>query len=108
MECMTETLTRGYSSESAQGELSNEYQHDRVKMVFKNLCMFLLWTKVALALDGLNFFLFTFLFIVFSPSLSRGDGTLMFFYLLGSSDEAGRGGRLLTLTATRLFAIAGC
>ena len=39
MECMTETLTRGYSSESAQGELSNEYQHDRVKMVFKNLCM---------------------------------------------------------------------
>ena len=30
---MTETLTLGYSSESTQRELSNEYQHDRVKMV---------------------------------------------------------------------------
>ena len=27
---MTETLTQGYSSESTQRELSNEYQHDRV------------------------------------------------------------------------------
>ena len=27
---MTETLANGYSSESSQGELSNEYQHDRV------------------------------------------------------------------------------
>ena len=27
---MTETLTHGYSSESTQGELSNEYQHDMV------------------------------------------------------------------------------
>ena len=27
---MTETLTHGYSSESSQWELSNEYQHDRV------------------------------------------------------------------------------
>ena len=26
---MTETLAHGYSSESAQLELSNEYQHDR-------------------------------------------------------------------------------
>ena len=34
---MTETL--GYPSESAQWELSNEYQHDRVKMVFKILCL---------------------------------------------------------------------
>ena len=31
---MTETLTNGYSSESAQRELSNEYQQDRVWMVF--------------------------------------------------------------------------
>ena len=27
---ITETLAYGYSSESAQWELSNEYQHDRV------------------------------------------------------------------------------
>ena len=36
---MTETLAYGYSSESTQRELSNEYPHDRVKMVFKNLCI---------------------------------------------------------------------
>ena len=28
--------------------LSNEYQHDRVKMFFKNLRVLVLWTKVAL------------------------------------------------------------
>ena len=27
---MTETLAHGYSSESTQSELSNEYKHDRV------------------------------------------------------------------------------
>ena len=32
---MTETLAHEYSSESPQQELSNEYQHDRVLMVFK-------------------------------------------------------------------------
>ena len=32
---MTETLTHGYSSESTQRELSNEYKHERVQMVFK-------------------------------------------------------------------------
>ena len=30
---MTKTLASGYSYESAQRELSNEYQHDRGKMV---------------------------------------------------------------------------
>ena len=30
---MTETLAIGYSSESTQRDLSNEYQHDRVWMV---------------------------------------------------------------------------
>ena len=35
---MTETLAHGYSSESTQRKLFNEYQHDRVYMVFKNLC----------------------------------------------------------------------
>ena len=50
---MTETLAHGYSSESTQRELSNEYQHGRVWMFFKNLCILVLWTKVASALEGL-------------------------------------------------------
>ena len=32
----------------------NEYQHDRVKMVFKIVCFLVLWMKVASALEGLN------------------------------------------------------
>ena len=51
---MTETLAHGYSYESAQRELSNEYQHDRVKMTFKDLCVLVLWTKVASEFRGLN------------------------------------------------------
>ena len=51
---MTETLANGYSSESAPRELSNEYQHDRVWMVFKNLCICVLWTKVASAFEELS------------------------------------------------------
>ena len=51
---MIETLAHGYSSESTPRELSNEYQHDRVKMFFKNLCVLVLWTKVASALEGLK------------------------------------------------------
>ena len=51
---MTETLAHGYSSESTQQELSNEYQHDRVKMVFKNLWVLVLWAKVASALEALK------------------------------------------------------
>ena len=54
---MTETLANGYSSESTQRELSNEYQHDRVWMVYKNLCICVLWTKVASVLEGLGYFL---------------------------------------------------
>ena len=53
---MIETLARGYSSESAQGELSNEYQCDRVSMVFKKLSELVLWTKVASAMEGLSLF----------------------------------------------------
>ena len=48
----TETLAHGYSSESTQQELSNEYQHDKVEMVFKNLWILVIWTKVASALEG--------------------------------------------------------
>ena len=44
---MTETLAHGYSSEGVQGEQSNQYQHERVKMVFKNLCILLLDGKTA-------------------------------------------------------------
>ena len=51
---MTEILAYGYSSESTQRELSNEYQHNRVKVVFKNLCIIVLWTKLALAMEGLK------------------------------------------------------
>ena len=51
---MTETTANGYSSESTRQELSNEYQHNRVKMVFKNLCIFVHWTKVASALEELR------------------------------------------------------
>ena len=47
---MTETL----ANESAPRELSNEYQHDRAWMIFKNLCICVLWTKVDLALEGLS------------------------------------------------------
>ena len=53
---MIETLAHGYSFESTQRELSNEYQHDSVKMVFKNLCILVLWTKKASAFKGLNYF----------------------------------------------------
>ena len=51
---MTETLAHGYSSESTQRELSNDYQHHRVYMVFKDLCVLVLWAKVAPALEGLT------------------------------------------------------
>ena len=51
---MTDTLTRGYSSDSTQQELSNEYQHCRVQMFFKNLCVLVFQTEVASALEGLN------------------------------------------------------
>ena len=53
---MTETLANGYSYESTQRELSNEYQHDRVSMVFKNLCILVLRMKVSPALEGLRRF----------------------------------------------------
>ena len=51
---MIETLARWCSSESTQQELFNEYQQDRVWMVFKYLCVFVLRAKVASALEGLN------------------------------------------------------
>ena len=52
---MTETFSYGYSSEGTLQELSNEYQHDRVQMVFKNIFILVLWTKLVSALKGLKF-----------------------------------------------------
>ena len=51
---MTGNLANGYSSESILRELSNEYQHDSVQMVFQNVCVLVLWMKVASALEGLK------------------------------------------------------
>ena len=51
---MIEILAHGYSSESTQREVSDEYQRDSVKLVFKHLCILVLWTKVASALEGLR------------------------------------------------------
>ena len=51
---MIENLANRYSSVSTQKELFNEYQHDRVSVVFKIFCVCLLWTKVASALEGLG------------------------------------------------------
>ena len=51
---MTENLGNGYLFERAQRELSNEYQNDMVKMVFKNVCILVFWKKVALALEWLR------------------------------------------------------
>ena len=51
---MIEILAYGYSSESTQRELSNEYQPDRGLMVFKLFCALVLWVKVASALEGLR------------------------------------------------------
>ena len=42
---MTETLAHG-TPLTAQQELCNEYQHDRVKVVFIIFCCFVHWTKV--------------------------------------------------------------
>ena len=43
---MTETLANGYSSESTLQEQSNEYQQESVHMVFKILCLLVLWGKL--------------------------------------------------------------
>ena len=51
---MTETLAHGYPSEITQGELPNEYQHDRVYMDFKEICIRVLWTKSSLSTGRVN------------------------------------------------------
>ena len=51
---MTETLAHSYLTETTQQEQSNEYQHDRDKIGFRNLCVLVLWKKVASALERLR------------------------------------------------------
>ena len=58
---MTENPAYGYSSDSSQRKLSNGYQYDRVQMAFKSLCVLVLWTKVASALEELKIFLLNWL-----------------------------------------------
>ena len=43
-----------------QWELSNEYRYDRDCMVFKHLCIPVIWKKVALASEGLLITLYMF------------------------------------------------
>ena len=51
---MTETLANGNTSENTQRGLSNEYQHDRVKRVFRIIHVLVMRKKVASALEGLE------------------------------------------------------
>ena len=51
---ITETMENGYSSDSTQRELSNEYQHDRVKMIFVFYLLFWPFDGSKLVVEGLN------------------------------------------------------
>ena len=51
---MTETLTHRYSSKSTEWELSSKYQHDRVKMVLKKICVLMLSKEVASVIEGIK------------------------------------------------------
>ena len=54
---MTETLANGYSYESTQQELSSEYPHDLVRMIFIIFCIVVNWTKINSASEGLTLML---------------------------------------------------
>ena len=77
---LAETLAHGYSSESTQRKLSNEYQHDRVLMVFRNLCVLVLWTKVASALKGLTYDAFEIFFEIKHKFNKEFQGELWFWF----------------------------
>ena len=68
----TETLAHEYSSESTQQELSNEYQHDRVKMVFKKIM-----AKVASALEWLTSSVFSHYHLTFTLRIMLFDITIL-------------------------------
>ena len=52
---MTETLAHGYSYEITQRELSYEYPHDLVRMIFIMFRICVLWTKVTSGSEGLRY-----------------------------------------------------
>ena len=54
---ITETLGDRYSSDSTEEELSNEYQHGRVCMAFRQFSVLLSCIKEAAAFKGLNLIL---------------------------------------------------
>ena len=66
-----------HSYERTQRELSNEYQHDRVEIFFKNLFAFVLWVKVASALEGLTICVCVFLH---SPVTRQGPPLVAYTY----------------------------
>ena len=51
---MTETLANGYSYVSTHMLVSYEYEHDRVRMVFKIICVLVVRMKETSALEGLS------------------------------------------------------
>ena len=51
---MTEILAHGYPSESTKRKQTNEYQHDRVWMIFRKHCVLVLRAIVASILEGLK------------------------------------------------------
>ena len=52
---VAKTLAYGYSYESSQQELSDEYQYDRVQMILVFFfCILVNWIKVASASEGLK------------------------------------------------------
>ena len=48
-----ETLVYVYVSDSTPNELSNEYQHGMVWMIFINVCLIVHWPKIAPASEWL-------------------------------------------------------
>ena len=87
---MNETLANGYSFESTHQELFNEYQHDRVLMILKIICIPMLWTKVPSALEGLKSILLCNLpHLDISGSMDLAEGLLHSFAHL-PDDRLGR------------------
>ena len=90
--------TYGYSYESAQRQLANENQHYRFSMIFKNLCILVLLTKVALALEWFMFILNLTTDVTFSVLNDSRAPTLGRIFS-GVSPEAGRQSSLRTATS---------
>ena len=72
---MTENLTRWYSSDSTQQELSIEFQHDRVMMVFKNLCVLVLLCESNLSIRRVNKLVDLYIVQEFISDLRRSCGS---------------------------------